>query len=108
MRSYVYELAIHLKTVMVESKCFKCQGAHHVSICERELKRPYGQAGQGGAITRAPENSASSVTMYSDSNIKGTVLLQTARAVVFRPHDGSNSTNVRLVFDSCSLLFHLI
>ena len=83
-------------------RCFKCQGAHHISICQKEFKKPYGQVGQGRAATSTQENSASSVTMYTDSHLKGTVLLQTARAVVFCPHDGSNSTNVRLVFDSCS------
>ena len=75
-------------------KCFKCQGAHLVAICdsfEHTLSGPE-------QVENVPNLSTS---LYVDQ-YRGSVLLQTATAEVVLPNNDSSPLNVRLVFDSCS------
>ena len=75
-------------------KCLKCQGPHHVAICDHSEQLPQGQE-QVGNVTSV------STSMYVDQS-RGTVLLQTATVEVVRPDYDSYSRSIRLVFDSCS------
>ena len=75
-------------------KCFKCQGAHHVAICDSFEHTVSGPE----QVENVPNVSTS---LYVDQ-YKGSVLLQTATAEVVRPDNDSSPLNVRLVFDSCS------
>ena len=75
-------------------KCFKCQGAHHVAICDSFADTVSGPE----QVENVPNVSTS---LYVDQ-YRGSVLLQTATAEVVRPDNDSSPLNVRLVFDSCS------
>ena len=75
-------------------KCFKCQGAHHVAICDSFEHAVSGPE----QVENVPNVSTS---LYVDQ-YRGSVLLQTATAEVVRPDNDSNPLNVRLIFDSCS------
>ena len=75
-------------------KCFKCQGAHHVAICDSFEHTVSGPE----QVENVPNVSTS---LYVDQ-YRGSVLLQTATAEVVRPDNDSSPLNVRLVFDSCS------
>ena len=75
-------------------KCFKCQGAHHVAICDSFEHAVSGPE----EVENVPNVSTS---LYVDQ-YRGSVLLQTATAEVVRPDNDSNPLNVRLIFDSCS------
>lgn len=72
-------------------KCLKCQGPHHVAICDHSEQLRQGQ--------EQVENVTSvSTSMYVDQ-LRGSVLLQTATAEVVRPDYDSYSRSIRL-FDS--------
>ncbi|XP_068670957.1 uncharacterized protein [Montipora foliosa] len=75
-------------------KCFKCQGAHHVAICDSFE----GTVSGPEQVENVPNVSTS---LYVDQ-YRGSVLLQTATCEVVRPDNDSSPLNVRLVFDSCS------
>ena len=75
-------------------KCFKCQGAHHVAICDSFEHAVSGPE----QVENVPNVSTS---LYVDQ-YRGSVLLQTATAEVVRPDNDSNPLNVRLIFHSCS------
>ena len=75
-------------------KCFKCQGAHHVAICDSFEHTVSGPE----QVEYVPNVSTS---LYVDQ-YRGSVLLQTATAEVVRPDNDSSPLNVRLVVDSCS------
>ncbi|XP_068742363.1 uncharacterized protein [Montipora capricornis] len=75
-------------------KCFKCQGAHHIAICDSFEHTVNGPE----QVENVPNVSTS---LYVDQ-YRGSVLLQTATAEVVRPDNDSSPLNVRLIFDSCS------
>ncbi|XP_068756263.1 uncharacterized protein [Montipora capricornis] len=79
-------------------KCFKCQGAHLVAICD-SFEHPLSGPEQ---VENVPNVSTS---LYVDQ-YRGSVLLQTATAEVVLPNN-SSSLNVRLVFDSCSQRYYV-
>ena len=67
-------------------KCFKCQGAHHVAICDSFEHAVSGPE----QVENVPNVSTS---LYVDQ-YRGSVLLQTATAEVVRPDNDSNPLNV--------------
>ena len=69
-------------------KCFKCQGAHHVAICDSFEDTVSGPE----QVENVPNVSTS---LYVDQ-YRGSVLLQTATAEVVRPDNDSSSLNVRV------------
>ena len=75
-------------------KCFKCQGAHHVSICNNSEQTQKNHEKPGNAAS-------GSTSLYVDQS-KRSVFLQTAAAEVVRPDDERYCKHVRLVLDSCS------
>ena len=90
-------------------KRLKCHKAHHISICDTGVTpkvdfvnpQPLTTVNQPPETvppTFVEENSAH--TIFVD--VKTSVLLQTARAVVSRPNDLSHSVNVRLILDGGS------
>ena len=75
-------------------KCFKCQGAHHVSICNNSEQTQRNHEKLGNAAS-------GSTSLYVDQS-KRSVFLQTAAAEVVLPDDERYCKHVRLVLDSCS------
>ena len=96
-------------------RCNNCNGRHHVSICpetpqpaNRTTKAP-GQNNHDrpenvptlqpvSTTGRVASNCTSQDTSLYCENSKMPVLLQTAKAKVFRPDDPQRTTNVRLIF----------
>ena len=74
-----------------KSKCQKCQGRHHVSICEEPNPPASSGDSAGGGALSAHTN----VTLSQSCT-----LLQTARAVLGT--SDANFQEVRVLFDSCS------
>ena len=76
------------------SKCLKCKGRHHTSICER-----------GVAEQNPPETTLSpdaTPTTANNADKGNAILLQTARSIVHNPAKSETSIEVRLLFDSGS------
>ena len=73
-----------------KNNCYKCKRRHHTSLCDanEQTKDP---------VTKYD---ASTSTMFVNSNTA--VLLQTAKANVYRPDRDNTISNVRVIFDSCS------
>ena len=93
------------------SRCQRCGGRHHTSICEVQVTEQPRRPGQPPPSINAPSTrldpEAPSYTPTQTTNTfcsdKGrTVLLQTARAVVHNPSRPQISIEVRLLFDSGS------
>jgi len=84
-----------------EKKCRQCQGVHHQSICTRkynvqETKESTTNKESNNSITSTNANISSTTAA---NPCKGTVLLQTARAVA---RNGTLTTPVRILFDTGS------
>ena len=103
-------------------RCSNCNGRHHVSICS-ETSRPINRVPKApvdsGLTTHdwarnppapqtAPPSGNSTSNFTSDTaslycgSLKTPVLLQTAKAQVFRPDHPQGTRNVQLIFDSGS------
>ena len=88
----------HVVSVCKNTKvCRHCGESHHQSICpslssSRSDERP---------TTSPPEQKVSNTTTTNTVRNKGTVLLQTAKAIAFN-EDNSKSTRVRILFDNGS------
>ena len=96
------------------SKCPKCGGRHHFSICLKRERRPDPAANPSATSNPHPPPPArldpeatpfvapptTTASMYVDAN--KTVLLQTARAVVYNPRGSQSSLEVRAVLDAGS------
>ena len=101
------------------SRCAKCSGKHHVSICTGGPSRPATRnqpsaagVSQGNPRTPPCEQSTSSqsntptnitptTSMYCESH-NTPVLLQTARAQIFKPSNPGETKEIRLIFDNGS------
>lgn len=87
------------------SKCKKCQGRHHTSICDKgsQKKDRSGQTNAAALDPEAPNFTPATTTTSTLCSTQGrAILLQTARTVAFNPAKPSLSTDVRLLFDSGS------
>ena len=69
------------------SRCYICEGDHHISICERKCKSPKGEE----------ENSYTSLLV---NNYRGHTLLQIAEAEIFSTEQDKNHTRGRILFDN--------
>ena len=77
------------------AKCYKCNGRHHISICEQPMKKDENSKSDGtGDNSRNGQYSGVTTTQRS------TTLLQTAQASVIS--DNGRSQKISLLFDSCS------
>ena len=97
-----------------QSKCQKCKGRHHTSICEVQGTERAGQPPQllslaqpsGNQPTRLNPEAHSYTPMQTTntfcSDERKTVLLQTARGVLHNPSNPQTSIEVCLLFDSSS------
>ena len=83
------------------SKCLKCHGLHHTSICDKDSRQVNKEGTQSSMNSSSHNNNQVSTSMYVDES-RRSILLQTAKANIVRPEDGRNSVTIRLVFDSCS------
>ncbi|XP_064388661.1 uncharacterized protein LOC135336735 [Halichondria panicea] len=88
------------------SKCLKCKGRHHTSICEREVAelnpRPHTVQPE---TTLSPDATPYTPTLANNalcSDKGNAILLQTARSIVHNPAKSETSIEVRLLFDSGS------
>lgn len=101
------------------TRCSKCNGRHHVSICERDSKEPTrpptsGSRTQGStpASQAAPSDLNPEAHPYTSTSTSTTscvcedprkaVLLQTARARIDNPQKPHNPIEVRILVDSGS------
>jgi len=93
------------------SKCQKCKGRHHTSICERQgteqTRRPLSLAQppdtkQMSLNADAPSYTPTQTTNTFCSDRRKTVLLQTARSIVHNPSNPQTLIEVCLLFDSGS------
>ena len=96
------------------SKCPKCGGRHHFSICLKREKKPDPAANPSATSNPHPPPPArldpeatpfvapptTTASMYVDAS--KIVLLQTARAVVYNPRGSQSSLEVRAVLDAGS------
>ena len=101
------------------SKCYRCQGKNHVSICGSHADvRAVDNAATRSVATLHEQNRSQQVTQNTSHNpqnpsvsthistscdsSKTAVLLQTARAKVHRVDSENEVCNLRLILDSCS------
>ena len=97
------------------SKCYRCHGRHHSSICgsraevsnnagnQTPLQRNYPQHPTQPSDQSMPSNTPVSTNLYISQHYSNEVtLLQTARAQVHGLQDPSKFCNVRVILDSCS------
>ena len=108
------------------SKCSKCSGRHHTSICERDCIREstqqppsastslVAQSNQPQDATATSQAQRSSLNphaaIYTTTptttslyvNANKTVMLQTAQAHIFNPHQPQLTSEVRIILDSGS------
>ena len=86
------------------SRCRYCQGRHHTSICERESQSK--ESPSLATPTKLdPEATAFSPSVTTNalcSTQAKTILMQTARAIVYNPLKPKVTVEVRLLFDSGS------
>ena len=87
------------------SRCQRCKRKHHTSICEPggEQRQPSSLAtpSLSGLSPNAPPFQSSQTTSNVCSNLSRVVFLQTARAMIKNPTDGS-MIEVRVLFDGGS------
>ena len=98
-RCFVCLKAAHIaRQCTSTARCFKCNGRHHISICEQ----PRNYTGNRNVESTTSNPAASKYGQYSGvtTTQKSTTLLQTAQANVIS--DTGKSTSIRLLFDSCS------
>lgn len=88
----------------VTSKCTKCQGRHHTSICTKgtQSAAPVAKpSSKGGLNPKAePFGGPEAASLYVESGQM--ILLQTAKAVVYNPENPSIQTDARVILDSGS------
>ena len=96
------------------SKCRRCNGRHHTSICakERERETPKEQESEPPSLARPldPAATAFQPGAKDDSRTPALVcsthgkaiLLQTARAIIYNPLNPEQKLEVRFLFDSGS------
>ena len=88
------------------SRCRRCKGKHHTSICEADseqvqpssLATPSGSDLSPGAPPFRPNQTTTNIC----SSHSQVVFLQTARAVIQNPTNAGTSIEVRLLFDGGS------
>lgn len=95
-----------------KSKCHKCNGKHHDSICQSNLKAAPPTYPAHTVSTPVPEQQGltvqpgtNSVVCYSNSSTP--VLLQTAQAIVYNPHRPECKVKARIILDSGSQCTYL-
>ena len=80
-----------------KSNCYKCNQRHHTSLCD--LSKPNEARKEpppnGPTKDPVPKHDASTSIMYVNSNTA--VLLQTAKANVYRPDNDHEMSNVRVI-----------
>ena len=88
-------------------KCHKCNGKHHISICQGHLNTVPPTYPAHSVPTPVPEQQGltvqpgtNSVVCYSNSSTP--VLLQTAQAIVYNPQQPECKVKARIVLDSGS------
>ena len=96
-------------------KCLKCHKAHHIStICDTGVTlevdfvnpHPLTTVNQPPETVSPTVNEENSIhTIFVD--VRTSVPLQTARAVVSRPNNPLHSVNVRLILDGVTTILHL-
>ena len=82
-----------VKNCSANSKCYLCDGKHHISICGKKARDQdidYNQQ-------QRPNNSMSMLI-----NSAGHTLLQTAKAWISNPENDKNAVIGRVLFDNCS------
>ena len=79
-------------------KCFRCNGKHHLSICEEQRNETMEQQ----KIDETPPKvmKDSTVNLHVDAKIP--IMLQTAQVRIYDPQDSRKFVNARLIFDSGS------
>ena len=92
------------------SKCQRCKGRHHTSICETQP--PTGESAKKNPTLAQPTEPAAGLNPDAEtytpttnapcSDQRKTVLLQTARTVVCNPSNPGVAIEVRLLFDGGS------
>ena len=95
-----------------KSRCTKCQGKHHVSICEsgetKECRDDPVPAAQSGhrSNTEETKNTADEKVAGTSSFVcvgtKAAILLQTARVTLYRPDRPHRRISVRVILDGGS------
>ena len=83
------------------SRCQECQGRHHSSICSKIRSPPDPKKQDSSLNPDAPGFEPVKSTTLLVNGCKP-VLLQTASATVFNPHDLGTSTKLRFVLDNGS------
>lgn len=85
------------------SKCKRCNGRHHTSICEKEQR---GSASLARPIDLNPEATSfepePKTPLMVCTGQGQTILLQTARAVIYNPLKSKQTLEVRCLFDTGS------
>ena len=87
------------------SRCRQCHGRHHTSICGKDSKpqsAPTSTAGPDLNPEATPFHAGNTISTLCSDQGKVTVLLQTARAVIYNPVKPTRRMEIRILFDSGS------
>ena len=82
------------------ARCYKCGGCHHISICSPQQEQPHPTGnGQGSPASPAQMNEDPTALYVSGAS---PILLQTARANVYKSGRPEKRVTVRILLDSGS------
>ena len=84
------------------NRCYRCNGRHHISICESNNNFRQRQTSQHEGQNNVLENNSVLKTNTNVTNSNSTTFLQTATAIVMDANSSSRKSESRILFDNCS------